>query len=580
MKLQYIYLVFISFIFFIGCDVSKKSVEKTTSASDNQDSVISGNTREEYFLIEASKHKNLGDQEKAIYLLDKLTDFDSTNATAYYMRSQVLAENRNYPGAIKSCKRAITLDSQNKWYHNFLINLYLQNDEKEQALSAYNNLIEIFPEAEKYYLKAAKLARSIKEFNVAINYYNDIIEKFGKNPTVLKGLATSYYDIGEFEKSYDILEKATEEYPENIEVLGLLAEFYSQNNKMRAANRVYQKALKADKDNGKIFISIAVLKEKIGQLDSAYYYLKRGFSDPDINPRVKTNSFVNTFNSYLGDKSYYRDNKKVLQTLVDLHKSNVQSNLIYIEFLWKHKQFHLVQDLLEDVINKKKDDFNIWERLFIVDLRLEDYQALYNHAGKARDYFINIPRVYYFHGLGAFFTERYNTSVESFQYALDLSGSNFKNRKEVYIRMAEAYHAMGNYEKETEYFNKVLSIDPDNVFVKNNFSFYLAKREQNLDKALSMIEDVIGRNPNNHTYLDTYAWVLFKREEYSKALGVIKKAVKNGGNSSNTIIEHYGDILFKNGKTDLAVQQWEKAYNNNSSDKQLQKKIESKSLNN
>jgi predicted Zn-dependent protease len=97
-----------------------------------------------------------------------------------------------------------------------------------------------------------------------------------------------------------------------------------------------------------------------------------------------------------------------------------------------------------------------------------------------------------------------------------------------------------------------------NDAILNNYSFFLAVRKSNLEKAEKMASQLVKNNPDNATYLDTYAWVLYTREKYKDAKKAIEKSIATGMANSGHI-EHYGDILFKLGDIEEAVRQWEKA---------------------
>jgi Tfp pilus assembly protein PilF len=114
------------------------------------------------------------------------------------------------------------------------------------------------------------------------------------------------------------------------------------------------------------------------------------------------------------------------------------------------------------------------------------------------------------------------------------------------------------YDKSDKAYDEALGFNPNNDVILNNYSYFLAIRKSNLEKAEKMAAQLVKNNPQNATYLDTYAWVLFVREKYKEAKKIIEKAI-NTGMANATHIEHYGDILFKLGDVENAVTQWEKA---------------------
>jgi len=132
---------------------------------------------------------------------------------------------------------------------------------------------------------------------------------------------------------------------------------------------------------------------------------------------------------------------------------------------------------------------------------------------------------------------------------------------------------MQEYSYSDSIYEKVLSVDPDNILVLNNFSYYLSLRKEKLEKAKTMSYKCNKLEPNNGTYQDTYAWVLFCLGEYVEARLWVEKAIKNGSDTSFVVLEHYGDILFKLNLKQEAIVQWKKAFSINGKSQSLMKKI-------
>jgi predicted Zn-dependent protease len=113
--------------------------------------------------------------------------------------------------------------------------------------------------------------------------------------------------------------------------------------------------------------------------------------------------------------------------------------------------------------------------------------------------------------------------------------------------------------------------------ILNNYSFHLAVRKENLDKAEKMSATLIKNNPDNPTFLDTHAWVLYERQKYKDAKRIIERAISTGkANASH--FEHYGDILYQLGEVDNAVKQWERARGMNAKSEILNKKIANRKI--
>ena len=60
---------------------------------------------------------------------------------------------------------------------------------------------------------------------------------------------------------------------------------------------------------------------------------------------------------------------------------------------------------------------------------------------------------------------------------IGLAGENIPLEVQFYSMMGEAYRNAKNNEMSDEMFQKALSLDSENLFVLNNYSYYLSLRE-------------------------------------------------------------------------------------------------------
>ena len=141
----------------------------------------------------------------------------------------------------------------------------------------------------------------------------------------------------------------------------------------------------------------------------------------------------------------------------------------------------------------------------------------------------------------------------------------------------DAYHALKEYHKADSVYEYILFKDADFESVLNNYSYNLAVRGENLDKALEMSTHLVELNSMSATFLDTHAWVLYKNGKLDEALKFMNDAIAKD-NSNAVYFEHRGDIKFSLGQKDEALSDWEKALELDPEDSTLEEKIRTKSL--
>lgn len=131
-----------------------------------------------------------------------------------------------------------------------------------------------------------------------------------------------------------------------------------------------------------------------------------------------------------------------------------------------------------------------------------------------------------------------------------------------YMSLGNIYHELNENDSTFLCYDNAMKIYDQDPELLNNYAYFLALADKDLDKALEMSEKAVTKVPDNPAYLDTYAWILFLKEDYEKALEFMETSLKESVNWENITPDyysHYGDILFFNGKTEEAVKAWQQA---------------------
>jgi tetratricopeptide (TPR) repeat protein len=138
----------------------------------------------------------------------------------------------------------------------------------------------------------------------------------------------------------------------------------------------------------------------------------------------------------------------------------------------------------------------------------------------------------------------------------------------------DVYHVLGETKKSYKAYDKALKINPDYVYVLNNYAYYLSMDGKKLKKAYEMSRKTIEAEPDNATYLDTFGWILYLLGRPEEAKPHFKRAMLYGGKESPVIMDHYAEVLFALGEYDRAMVYWNNARMiNNGEIKDLEERI-------
>ncbi|MCT4624287.1 MAG: hypothetical protein N4A46_11750, partial [Schleiferiaceae bacterium] len=174
--------------------------------------------------------------------------------------------------------------------------------------------------------------------------------------------------------------------------------------------------------------------------------------------------------------------------------------------------------------------------------------------------------------------EKYEEATEVLESGVIYVIKNPQLKEQFYIQLAEAYNYLEDYSSSDLNFNNALSINPKNPTTLNNYAYYLALREDQLDKAKELAERCNELVPNNAVFLDTYAWVMYKKGDYSKAFSLMEKVMSINKNPQSDVLEHMGDILYRLNRKEEAFEYWNQAKEKGEGSEFLNKKIKNQKL--
>jgi len=213
----------------------------------------------------------------------------------------------------------------------------------------------------------------------------------------------------------------------------------------------------------------------------------------------------------------------------------------------------------------------------LIENYIGDNKSLVKESLEAMEYFPNQAIFYFFNGVANYNLQHYDKAIEMLEMSLDFV-NNIELKKQTYTYLGESYYRIDELNTGFSFFDKALLLDKNDIYILNNYSYYLALKKMHLEKASEMMERCLSIDSLNSSYLDTYSWVLFNMKQYKDALHFVEKAIENGGDKSEVIIEHYGDILFKSGKKDKAILNWKKSKELGNNSEILEQKILSENL--
>ena len=512
------------------------------------------------------------DNEGAIRNFEQALRYMPDDAASMFELSEQYYNAGRIEEAFKMIQQATQLEPENKWYQ-MRLGLFYRN------LDQYNDFIKLYESLTKKYPEDPDMLSELIDAYLVTENYSKAIEKMdlleqilGENEFLTEQRLSIYKRQGNNKKVISELERLIEQNPDNVRYYGLLAQEYAENGKEKDALKTYEKIKEINPENPYINISLLEFYEKNGDNDKAFNELLAAIRNKNLDITTKANTYDYWMNKNQGASNIDEQARQCGEAFVETHPDNKLGYLILGSCYFIEENAVKSKELYQKVLAIDSTDFFGWQNLIVSESRLNENEAVRDHAVAALKYYPMQPVFYWYAGVANAVMEN-NVDAISYLEKGRRYTSDKMQMSEFDAFLGDIYHQQGDEDKAFDAYDRTLRNNPDNALVLNNYAYYLSLRGERLEEALEMAIRANELVPDNVYYTDTYAWVLYKLGRYKEAEKIMKKCLGLEKNPSGANLEHYGDILLKLGKESEAMEYWKKAQQAGGASKELDQKL-------
>lgn len=535
------------------------------------------NQREaEFYFTEAEKYFILEDYAKALVLFEQSKELSPDKAAIYYKLAEIYEHNDELHKALNNINQALKLEDNNKYYFLLAANVQTRLGNFKDAAAVYEKMIEKISNTQHYLLELAAIYLYQDRMDKALATYQRAEEHFGINQDIIAQKQKILIEQGNIADAIEEGRKLVQYEPENEMAIVSHAELLISNNREKEALAFLQDHLKEFPDQALVSMYIGNIYLQQKNLTQAEQYLKTAFDSPllDVNAKIQ---ILASLRSDLSTPDLQELSLQLGQTLVIVHSNIADAHSVYGDILLTVDRKKEARQQYLKALKLDDSNFTLWQNILQLYLQSKSYDSVLILSDNALELFPNQNAVYYYRGLASLRSSEFEEAVADLNRGKMLSSGDPKLKSAFNAMLGEAYNGLNNHAKSDESFEAALEYDPENPMALNNYSYFLALRKENLEKAAEMAYKLVEKNPGVPNYLDTYAWVLYQQKKYKEAKKILSPVIESG-TAKAAHHDHFGDILFKLGEKSKAVEHWKIAQEKDSSIKNINKKISNQQI--
>lgn len=559
--------IFIILLLLLPCAVSASSACIHDSVACERET--------DYFYLQAI---SLMEQEKydaAYEMFEHCRALSPSSSAVLYELANIYQYIGQRDKALSILRGIVHDNPQNYLFWESLLRFFDEEGDSDSLLQVYEEISGVFPEKSELFLILAMQYSERGDFAKAVSALDRYEKIEGRSDMVSLQRYRIHMQMKEFPSAISEVEALIQEYPDDPAYLPLLGETYYQIGDTEKSISIHNDVLTRDSEN---IYSLKCLAEyyRTEKNDTLYcHYIERVIRNEklDADERKK----------YLREYIFYKDAANAPDYILSFASSLIELPHAYNEAVELLLAYHAYRNynetqmlpVLENILIKEPDNKMAHMALLFFSVGRQDYEEVVTRSKTAIMYFPDLIELYRYLGISLYHLGHKDEAVGAYEQGVERCSDSATTEalSDMYGLIGDIYHETGKIPQAMKAYDSALAYDGNNLVVLNNYAYYLALENMELEKALAMSARTLQEEPDELIYVDTYAWILFLLERYEDAKPYADKLLAGENTKSAVEYHHCGDIYAKCGDIDRAVECWIMARDNGDDSKILKRKI-------
>ena len=457
----------------------------------------------EDLVLEVSRRFLLNKQpDKALEILTRAVDEPDASGAIYGRLGVVYSQLGQLDLAVQASRTAIHKSPQALLGYQNLFACYFQNKQPDKALATLD--------------EAAKVPETDVEFLAGLS---ELYVNFGMQTPVLRTNANA--------KAKATLMRAIEMQPLTSEMQLRLGDDFGLLNDADHAAQMYQGLLSQDT------------------------------LEPDMRETLR----AKLADLYMREQNH----RRALDQLEAIIKDDPANALVYYylgSLAFDQNEMTNAADYFSKTILLQPDFEAAYYDLASAQINMNEPLSAQSTLAKARDkQFADNFMLEYLSGVVASAQTNFSEALKDFTTAEIVAEAKEPQRLTgpFYFQIGATCERLGKIEEAEKYFEKSLTLQPNDDETLNYLGFMWADHGTNLARAKEYISRALQADPNNAAYLDSMGWVLFKLGKPKEALDYMQRAIAASDEPDPELLDHLGDVYAGLKQMDKAREAWQKS---------------------
>lgn len=485
----------------------------------------------------------------------KCQKLESKSAVVAYQLANISAMKRDTTTAIKLLKKAVRYNKSNYFYYSTLAEWYTAINDYKAATKIYQTICKKFPDKEYPLYMLSRCYLQLGDYAKSIKTYEQLETRIGVTAEMSLEKAYVMALQGNWDGMKREFERIHQKFPLNDDLYlreGAIWQTLAPD-KPQLAIACYEKALELNADNIDALRYLCDMYERTGNTAQLDAHLLLLFGAKEVSWEEKMNLLKASMRFYQVRPDYKQIIETIYQKILLADERNEQAWLLYSDFLLQQERYEDAKTALQTCTSLLPTCASCHRYLVNVIMAEQDNQKALEYIDKALQ---ELPGdAYFLTGKAAiYYDEKKDWKPVAEAAIANLTADTAPmTRYTTCTTLSGLYGMEEDYEKSAMLLEMILEEYPDDALIHNNYAYYLALLNKDLDKAEAISAKTIKAEPLNCSYLHTYGYILMLQGKLTYAKFYMHQAIEYDKEQQHFELYHdYGKLLQKLGEEEKA----------------------------
>lgn len=548
-------------------------------AQQRTDTTSIQDRRAQKLFVRGMTESYLEDHEEAVAYFEKALEVSPGQPAILMALAEAEAARDDNTSALYYARQAQEGAPERPYYAHQLAALLEKAGRPQEAASTYRTLLAKFPAYNEARLPLARLQTELNRPSEALSTYETYVDSINRpEPEVYGEMSTLYEQTGDDEALEQTLQVLIDRHRTDRIYRKRLAELYLEQNRFEEAIPLFESLLQDTPNNPQLLSRLEMLYDETGQTQEAEalwdQFTEKAAGPSQLVARARSLLDDARQSEKSLDSTAVRPAQRLLRKALAQDSTHVGALDLLGTTHYQTGAYAAAARALARALDQNPRNPERWRRAATAHLRAGHPQRAAAVAEEGLLLFPGRADLLQPLGFARLRLGDVDAALDRFQEALDQLDETAprKERAISHAGLALAQDRRGNVERAASTFETAMDLDSKAPQVLRLYAESLARREVDLDRALTLAQQAVEQAPDDPQTLGTLGQVHVQRGELENARSIFQKAL-DAGDAPARVYEQFGDLHRQLGNDRLARRYWNEALARTPSPDSLRRKL-------